>query len=261
MSNAIQVNQVRVHFHSLAILNSVSFVVEKGDYVAVVGPNGSGKTTLIKAILGLIRCDEGSIRIFDSDLSKFQAWDRVGYLPQFTPMGREGFPAISREIIRTGLRASIQTGALSRKLRDSRIDEVVAALHLEAFQHRKFSSLSGGQRQRVLLARAMVGKPELLILDEPTVALDPENRESFYRLIAEINRALGTTILLVTHDSGTVGHFAKRLLYLDQRVIFYGSFQNFCQSPSMTEYFGDFAQHLICHQHPHPQLGKEHHHD
>ena len=114
---------------------------------------------------------------------------------------------------------------------------------------RRIGDLSGGQRQRVLLARALVNRPQLLLLDEPTLALDPDSRNAFYELLATLNRRDGVTVVLVTHDSATAGNFASHLLYLDRVVIFSGSFTDFCAAPEMTARFGAFAHHTICHQH------------
>lgn len=116
--------------------------------------------------------------------------------------------------------------------------------------HRRFiSELSGGQRRKVLLARAMVSKPKLLILDEPTTEFDPASRESFYGMVSRLNTEHGVTVLLISHDSGTVGAYASHLAVLDGRLLFHGTFANFCQSEEMCARFGEFAQHLICHQH------------
>ena len=109
--------------------------------------------------------------------------------------------------------------------------------------------LSGGQQQRVLVARAVVNKPELLILDEPTTALDPEARENFFKVLYELNRRENVTVILVTHDIASIGKYASKLMYLDKKIIFYGSFEDFCLSENMTHYFGEFTQHLICHRH------------
>ena len=108
--------------------------------------------------------------------------------------------------------------------------------------------LSYGEQQRVMLARALIRKPDLLIFDEPTTALDPETRDIFYSLTDEMNRK-GTTVVLVTHDTGIIGKYARNLLYLDKKVIFCGTFEDFCASPDMTGFFGLDSQHLICHQH------------
>ena len=100
-----------------------------------------------------------------------------------------------------------------------------------------------------MLARALISNPALLIMDEPTAALDPEIRERFYGLITELNRTNGTTVLLVTHDTGTIGQYASSMLYLDKQLLFWGSFDQFCHSPEMAAFFGEHSQHLICHRH------------
>ncbi|HXC93483.1 MAG TPA: ATP-binding cassette domain-containing protein, partial [Geobacteraceae bacterium] len=124
--------------------------------------------------------------------------------------------------------------------------DMMGIVHLKK---RLIGDLSGGQQQRVLLARAMVNCPELLILDEPTTALDPETREHFYGLVEDLNRNVGTTVLLVTHDTWSIGKYASRFLYIDKKIIFDGSFDDFCRSDEMTAFFGEHAQHLICHRH------------
>jgi zinc transport system ATP-binding protein len=94
-----------------------------------------------------------------------------------------------------------------------------------------------------------VSNPELLILDEPSTALDPPSRESFFELLKKLNMSKGITIILITHDISQIGQYANKLLYLDKKVVFYGSFADFCRSEEMSRYFGQFSQHLICHQH------------
>ena len=123
------------------------------------------------------------------------------------------------------------------------------ALQIGALRGSLIGELSGGQQQRVLLARALVHRPRILILDEPTVALDPQSRENFYLTLQKLNKEEGITILFVTHDSGTIGKYAGKLLYLDKKVIFYGSFDRFCSSSAMTDYFGKSSQHVICQRH------------
>jgi len=129
------------------------------------------------------------------------------------------------------------------------LEHVLDLLEIGDLRKKLIGELSGGQQQRVFLARALINRPELLILDEPSTALDPSSRESFFKLIKRLNHDEHMTILLVTHDIGTIGEHATTLLYLDKRVVFYDAFSAFCGSTEMTEYFGSFAQHLICHQH------------
>jgi zinc transport system ATP-binding protein len=106
-----------------------------------------------------------------------------------------------------------------------------------------------------MLARAIISQPDLLIFDEPTTALDPETRDIFYSITDEMNRVNGTTIVLVTHDTGVIGKYARNLLYLDKKVIFSGTFEDFCSSPDVTGFFGLDSQHIICHQHDKTEAG------
>ena len=122
-------------------------------------------------------------------------------------------------------------------------------LDIHEIKDKRIGELSGGQQQRVLLARALIGEPEFLILDEPTTALDPETRDNFFSTLKELNQNQRVTIIIVTHDVADIGKYASKLLYLDKRIIFFGSFENFCSSADMANYFGEFAQHLICHRH------------
>ena len=238
-----------VRYGGAAVLDRVTFRVEPGDYVGIVGPNGSGKTTLIRALLGLSPPIEGRLELFGRPAASFRQWRRIGYLPQSTTPPMPRFPATVEEIVACG-RLAHAGGRLRLSEADrAAIDRALAAAGIGDLRRTPVGSLSGGQRQRVFVARALAGEPELLLLDEPTVALDPVYREDFYRTLGAWNRERGTTILLVTHDSATIGHHASKLLYLDRTLVFFGSFDDFCRSPAMTARFGEFQQHMICHQH------------
>jgi zinc transport system ATP-binding protein len=233
----------------MQVLDKISFRVTAGDYLGIVGPNGSGKSTLVKALLGLLELDGGNAELFGVPVAAFADWGRIGYLPQRIRFFNPNFPGTVEEIVRLGL---IGGGArLSRRSVEQgrAIDEALELLGIASLRNRLIGGLSGGQQQRVLLARAMVNRPELLILDEPTTALDPETREQFYALLERINRSEGTTVLLVTHDTWSIGKYANRFLYIDKKIIFDGNFDDFCNSVEMTAFFGEHAQHLICHRH------------
>jgi zinc transport system ATP-binding protein len=245
----LDVQNVTVKYQTTPVVERVSFQVAAGDYVGIVGPNGSGKSTLIKTILGLVAHADGTIRLFDQDQRMFTDWQRIGYLPQITYLAKQGFPATVREIVASGLLSRKRFPRRLMRQDQQAVDRVLATLQIDSLQRHLIGKLSGGQRQRVFLARALVADPDLLILDEPTTAIDPVIREQFYQTLHDLNRQCQITILLITHDSSTIGQYASKLLYLDRKVIFYGSFQDFCSSAAMTSYFGEFAQHLICHQH------------
>lgn len=236
-------------YRSKPVLEDVSLSVRRGDYVGIVGPNGSGKSTFIRALIGLCGISEGSASLFGVPVGRFSQWSRIGYLPQTLQHLPPLFPATVVEIVSLGL---VALKSFPKRITDKdriKVDDVLTSLSIYDLKSKQIGELSGGQLQRVLLARALVNDPELLILDEPTAALDPETRERFYRLIAELNRDRGVTVLLVTHDSGAIGKHASKMLYLDKRLLFYGSFEEFCLSPEMSAMFGEHAQHIMCHRH------------
>ena len=236
-------------YNAVEVLNTISFDVEKGNYIGLVGPNGSGKTTLMKIVLGLLRQSEGRVVLFGLDQDSFGDWYRIGYLPQTITLSNPHFPATVREIVASGLFSGKRFPKRMNRSDEALIDEALALMDVQNLKKSLVGELSGGQQQRVFAARAMVNKPELLILDEPTAALDPEIREHFFSTLDHLNRDHDVTIMLITHDIATIGKYASKLLYLDKRVIFFGSFEDFCSSENMTKYFGEFAQHLICHRH------------
>jgi zinc transport system ATP-binding protein len=240
----IRAVDLTVELDGTLALDSVTLAVPRGDYVALVGPNGSGKTTLLRAILGLVRPTAGHVEVGGVPAERTAPVVRIGYVPQADRLPMPRFPATVEEIVATGLPRFLRASDTRDSVR-SALDQV----GLAGLAQTPIGSLSGGQRQRVMLARALVGTPELLLLDEPATALDPAFRQRFYDLLAELHRTQATTILLVSHDLGSVGQYARRLVYLEQRVRFDGTFEEFCRSPEMTALFGEFQQHLICHQH------------
>lgn len=246
---AIEADRLTVRYQGTPVLQDISFELETGHYLAIVGPNGSGKSTLVKAMLGLVPMAGGTVRIGGTPIEQFHDWGRIGYMPQIANRVANGFPANVRDVVISGCLSRKRFPRRFTRADRDRVNEVLELLRIGDLAGRLIGRLSGGQQQRVMLARALVADPDILILDEPSVALDPTTRERFYGILAELNRGRGKTIVLITHDSGTVGQYADRLLYLDRRLIFNGNFQEFCESPAMTGYFGEAAQHLICHRH------------
>lgn len=238
--NIIGVEKLNFCYNGIEVLQDISFTVQQGDYLGVAGPNGSGKSTLIKNILGILQPRRGNIYLFGQPLAAFRDWDKIGYLPQRLAVLNTHFPGTVREIVQLGLR---------RKKNIQDIKQVLRMMDIEHLSSRLIGELSYGEQQRTMLARALASKPELLIFDEPTTALDPQTRDNFYLLTQDLNLREGTTIILITHDTGILGNYARHLLYLDKKVIFAGSFGDFCTSPDMTGIFGTASQHIICHQH------------
>ncbi len=236
----ITVKDLHFKYQTNEVLSDINFNVKPGDFIGIVGPNGSGKTTLVRLVLGLLKPTRGEVRLGRA---------RIGYLPQKPfPYGLR-FPSTAAEVVGLGLLSLKKFPKSLDKSDGPAIDKALDRLGIWNIKNKLIGDLSGGQQQRVFLARALVNEPEILILDEPTLALDPEARENFFGTLKQLNAEMGTTILLVTHDIGNIGRYARQLLYIDKKIVFYGGFDDFCDSNEAGEYFGEFAHHIICHRH------------
>lgn len=246
MNSILSVEALNVSYGKHRVLENISFSLNKGDYVGIVGPNGSGKTTLVQTLLGLHEPDSGKIH-FGNGIEL--ARHKIGYLPQIAISTDSLFPAKVNEIVEMGLLVQKRFPKILKHEDKRKVDAILDELGILDLKGKKIGQLSGGQQQRVLLARAMVGEPEILILDEPTSALDPKIRADFYAMIEALNKKKNVTIMLVSHDMGSVGQYTNKMLYLDHKLIFFGDYKDFCHSHDMTDYFGFETQHKMCWQH------------
>lgn len=245
----IEAKNLSVYYGQTEALKNVSFAIEKGDFIGIAGPNGGGKTTLIKAILGLIPISSGSIDILGNTLDKFNNWDKIGYLPQKSSTINALFPATVNEIVILGLLSQKKLPKRITKNDQIRVNQILEELGISDLKNKMLSELSGGQQQKVLLARALVSSPEILIFDEPSTALDPNSRESFFKLVQKLNKENGIAIILITHDTGYIGSYANKLMYLDHELKYFGEISGFCLSDKDNHSFERSDQHIIWHQH------------
>ena len=201
-------------------VKNVSFNIESGDYCCIVGMNCSGKSSLIKGILGLAPLSSGTI---DYGVER----DKISYLPQINSIPPD-FPATVKEIILTGAqkKSGNSKSLLSAFYSKNDIKSAVNAmerLKISNLEKKRFGELSGGQQQKVLLARALCKNPALLILDEPCAGLDNSTVDSFYELLYDLNTVNKVTVLMITHDLHDVQKYAKHIIEMDTKLIFYGT--------------------------------------
>lgn len=249
MDTVIEVKNVHVNYGATEALHNISCIIKKGDFVGLVGPNGGGKTTLAKAILGLCPVASGKILLFDQEISAFGDFQNIGYLPQKHTSINPLFPASVEEVVLLGI---LSTKTWPKKINTNdwrKVDKLCANLGITNLQKKLISELSGGQQQKVLLARALASDPKLLILDEPSTALDPKSREQFFVYLKELNSHKNITIILITHDTGYIGKYANKLLYIDRTLVFFGKITDFCHSGEIASCFEKSDQHIIWHQH------------
>lgn len=236
----LDVKDLSVTYHNHQVLRNLTFSIEKGDYIAIAGPNGAGKTTLVKALLGLIDLSSGNV--------DFKT-EKIGYLQQKISINDTKFPASVKEIIKSGLLMNKNFPRFYTKEDNEKVDHIINKIGIANLDNKLIGKLSGGELQKVLLARALVCDPDILFLDEPTTALDPASRDNFYKLLTELNEVEKIAIVMISHDVGSVGKYAKKMMYIDGKLIFYGTFDEFCHSEDMTDYFGDISQHFFCRRH------------
>ncbi|MCR5350535.1 MAG: metal ABC transporter ATP-binding protein [Acholeplasmatales bacterium] len=190
-----EVKDLTLGYENENVIENISFTVNDKDFIIVVGKNGAGKSTLIKGILGLIKPKSGEI-IFDKSLKK----NLIGYMPQETKVS-PSFPASVYEIVLSGRINKMGFRPFYNKEDKKKADDALKILNIYNIKNKSFSDLSGGQRQKTLLARSLCATDKLLILDEPSNNLDKLSREEFYLLLMKLNKELGISILMISHDS------------------------------------------------------------
>ncbi|SET35187.1 zinc transport system ATP-binding protein [Oceanobacillus limi] len=219
----ISMKNIRYAYENKQVLNEIDFILPKGAFMGLIGPNGGGKTTLIKLILGLTKPSQGSITLFNEPIEKFKAWNKIGFVSQKSNSFNKGFPATVYEVVSMGLTAKVGYLKFFKHKHKSKILHAIDLVGMSEYAYENVGNLSGGQQQRVFIARALVSDPELLILDEPTVGVDYENVQRFYELLRDLNKNQHITLLLVTHDTGTMTEYATDIACLNRSLHFHGN--------------------------------------
>ncbi|MEM4348692.1 MAG: ABC transporter ATP-binding protein [Candidatus Anstonellaceae archaeon] len=240
----LEFSKVTFGYDHEPVLQDATLEVEKGDFFGILGPNGAGKSTLLKIALGLLRPWSGKVRLFGKE--NFSEWEKVGYVPQ-KPTFEKFFPATVFEIVSMGLRPFPSWSGPTESQKKA-VLETLNEVGIERKKDELVGNLSGGQLQRVLLAKALVGKPQLLLLDEPTSGIDAEFEEKFCCLLERINKE-GTTIVLVTHDMTFMSYLVNKVACVNRRVYFCGRPSNLL-ADSIKKAYGHSTA-IVSHPHMH----------
>lgn len=184
----IKVDNLSFAYSQKLVLNKLSFSLEDGNFLTIIGKNGTGKSTLVKCILKTLKVPAGTIFIDDVDINSINRFKNIGYVPQKDAFNYE-FPISVSELLRCSY----------NKKTDEYYDSIITYLDIKKFYKENINNLSGGQIQRIFIARALLARPKLLILDEPTVGVDSENVQVLHRILKELKES-GVTIILITHD-------------------------------------------------------------
>ena len=231
MEPIIICQDLKLGFGANILVEHLSFTIEKGDYLCIVGENGAGKSTLLRAILGLLKPLSGSI-VLGEGLRRRE----IGYLPQQTFVQRD-FPASVREIVLSGCQGRCGLRPFYNREEKQIAEKAMEQMEITGLAETCYRDLSGGQQQRVLLARALCASDKLLVLDEPVSGLDPKMAETMYRLVARINREMGITIIMISHDVREAIPYATHILHMDKDY-FFGTAEAYRESEYGRSFLG-----------------------
>lgn len=243
MNALLEVEDLSVDYGAEAVLGHVDLTLAKGEIVTIVGPNGSGKTTLLRAIMGAVKPSSGTVR-------KARGL-KIGYVPQKLTIDRT-LPMTVRRFL-----------DLPKRVSDAEARKALERTGSEPLAGRQIAELSGGQLQRVLLARALIGSPDLLLLDEATQGLDQPGSAEFYSMIAEVRDTLGCAVLMVSHELHVVMAASDRVVCLNGHVCCHGTPEHVASAPEYRALFGSGTKGTLAlyrheHDHAHDHAGHDH---
>ncbi len=229
MSDLVTFDQARLGYGRRAVLTDISFSIPKGDFLGLVGPNGAGKTTILRTILGSLRPLGGTVEVTPGL--------RFGYVPQRDSLSYD-FPLTVQEVVLMGRYDRIGLGR-----RPTADDRRLATLSLEhvgiaSLAARQFADLSGGQKQRTLIARALVGTPDILVLDEPTNGMDLVSTIHILGLVRELYERDGLTVLMVSHALNEVANYVERIALVMEGMFRIGSVDEIMNEPTLSKMYG-----------------------
>ena len=220
----IQADNITLAYDGRKVVQNLSFSVDKGDYLCIVGENGTGKSTLIKAILGLHPVKEGKITYSD-----FLNKNEIGYLPQQNQIQKD-FPASVSEIVLSGCQNKLRFLPFYKKSHKQRAKSTMEKLEILHLKNTCYEELSGGQKQRVLLSRALCATDKILVLDEPSAGLDPIITSQLYKIIEDLRKTDNMTIIMVSHDMENVLKYGNKILHLTEDSYIFDTKDNYVKS-------------------------------
>jgi len=234
LEDIVRVEGLSVSLAGKAVLEGITFSARPGEMTGIIGPNGAGKTTLLRAILGLVPVLAGSLTVIGLPIARLkEVRPKIGYMPQRQSFERR-LPLSAADVVVTGL---LVPGTILRRLNDKNklVSEALQCVGMEYYGRRPFQDLSGGEQQRILLARSLVRKPDLLLLDEPNTGLDFPAQQKFVELLQKLKAENGLTIILVSHDIISVASAADQLVCINRTMHIHGSPADVMRSPHLDE--------------------------
>ncbi|MDW8084550.1 MAG: metal ABC transporter ATP-binding protein [Candidatus Caldarchaeum sp.] len=213
------------------VLKDVNLKIRDGERVFIIGPNGGGKTTLIKTILGSVKPVTGVVKLFNTDLPKFREWWKIGYVPQNASQLFEALPLSVEELLSSG-------SVRGKGMKPSEALSLVGVEEANEVLKKRVTDLSGGNLQKAMLALALVNKPKLLLLDEPTVFVDQTGIDAFMQILNKLRHEWGLTMLIATHDVAAVSTFASRVICINRSALYDGDINTLISSEQLCSIYG-----------------------
>ena len=236
----VSVQSISYNYNSEVVLKNVSLNVEEGDFLGIIGPNGAGKTTLFQCILGLLNTYSGRITVLNEDVKKNKKiFTKIGYIPQKKSIDQK-FPLTVEELVSL---------SLTRKASMNIVYEILKQVGLYNMKNKLIGQLSGGQQQRVLIAKALVNKPIILMLDEPTNELDQKSQDDFYFLLKELNEKNKITIIWTSHDMNAVNKYANKVSCINKKMFFHGDKEEFFSNEDHLKNYSESPMQIHMHAH------------
>ncbi len=215
MNKIIEVKDLSFKYDRDYIFENLNFDIYEGDFVGIIGANGAGKSTLIKLILGQLRPTNGNVRIYGEDPQLAKCLSSVGYVPQVGRSRGMDFPARVSEIVMMNMYQEIGLFRFVKKHHKESVRRALEMVGMEDFENRRFSDLSGGQQQRVVIAKAIVNKPKILIMDEPTTGIDKKSEIVLYDLLKMLQEKENLTIVMISHDIEKIKKCSNKIVELE----------------------------------------------
>lgn len=238
----ITLDDVSFGYSGRSVLSGITIAIERGDFVGIIGPNGSGKSTLLKGLLGIVKPLSGSFTILgESGHNIIKVRSSLGYVPQRNNVDTK-FPATVNDVVLMGTYGKLGLARRPGRLERQKVKEALERVGLSEYGTRHISQLSGGQLQRVLIARALVSDPAILLLDEPTSAVDVTAEQSILSFLESINKEIGITIVMVTHNVNEIVHMANKIAVLNGRLEAFGHPSEVLNAEMVARVFGGYIQ-------------------
>ncbi len=220
MGSIYKIENLSFSYGKSEILKDLNLNIKEGEFVGIVGNNGSGKSTLLKLMVSQLKKYEGDIKIFGEDIANFYNWNRIGYVPQVDNSKTIAFPISVKEMVVLNLYKTFNIFNHPTRANKKTVMDTLKIFNIEGLANKNYNDLSGGQKQKVMIAKAMVHNPDLLIFDEPTVGVDKESKEDFFKMLDHINKFHNVTIIMVTHEMDVAGKYFTRKLTLKDKKIY-----------------------------------------